>query len=293
MDDAPPEAIKVLPGDVLRVRTISAEETAYEGLVVDELGSVHVPLVGDVEVGEQTLTEAELRIQKALRRYDSVVRVSVEITEPAGHRITVVGAITAPGVHTVVPGMRLAELLARAGAAPGMGAGGGGVTAAVFQTPDLQAARLVRNGEILPVSIPLALAGEPRHNIRVRAGDHLFIPPARGDTITVLGEAAAPQVLIYRQSMRLSHVLALAGGLPHDARMRDVRVIRGPMDEPSIYKVSQRSLGRGNAVDVEMAPGDIVYVGRRSLAEMREVLSAFGPILATGLSVGLAVGLSQ
>lgn len=287
MKDLPPEAIKVLPGDELRVRAISAEETTYEGLVIDELGNVHVPLVGDVKVGGMTLTEAELAVQKALRRYDSVVRVSVQIAEPDGHRATVVGAVATPGVHTVTPGMRVAELMARAG-----GANQGGADN-LWNVADLYSARIVRDGEILPISVHLALTGDILHNVRVRAGDHLYVPPIRGDTITILGEAAAPQVMLYRPQLRLSQALAVAGGLPLDARLRDVRIIRGNMDSPSIYKVSQRALARGEAVDVELAAGDIVFVGRRGLAEMREVLGAFGPIIASGLSIGLAIGLSN
>jgi polysaccharide biosynthesis/export protein len=282
-----PEALRILPGDVVTLQTMSAETVEHEGLIVDERGLLHVPLVGDVEVGGLSLVEAERRIEEALHQYDAIVRANLVLSDPTGHQATVLGAVREPGRVPLLPGTRVADLLA---------AVGGPLIPASEQAnapiADLGGARVVRNGQALPVSIPLAMQGDPRHNIYARAGDHLYVPPHRGQSVTVLGEVNSPTMLGFYQGIRLTHALALAGGLGPDAHRRDVRVVRGPLRDPQVYHVSFRALVDGEGTDVELAAGDIVYVTRTGVANIRDVLGAIGPALATGQSVAIAFGLS-
>jgi polysaccharide export outer membrane protein len=284
VDEDPPQALRLLPGDVVTLQAVSAETTDFAGLVVDERGQLHVPLVGDVEVGGQSLTEAEQRVETALRRFDRVVRVNLFVTEPTGHRATVVGAVTTPGVVPVPPGMRLAELFAAAGGARTLDPGTAveGATAA-----DLDAARLVRGGEVLPVSLTAALRGETRHNIRIRAGDHLYVPPIRGRRISVLGEVESPTVVPYQPGIRITEALAMAGGVNRDGRQSDIRVIRGDLRSPRVYTTDLNALVDGEAHNVELAPGDVIFVTRQAIASVGEVLGHLAPLLSAGTTIGV------
>ena len=279
-----PQPLRVLPGDDLTLHAVSAETTEYPGLVVDELGQLHVPLAGDVRVGGMTLSEAETQVQQALRRFDTVVVANLFVADAAGHRATIVGAVNTPGRVQVPPGTRLADLLAMAG----------GPVTEVSQgeqmvLADLHGARLVRNQEVVPVSLPLALQGDPRHNVRVRSGDHLYIPPTRGQRVTVLGEVHTPAVVPYREGVRLTEALAMAGGVTIDGDYADVRVIRGPSNEPRVYTTSMVDIVNGRSYDVVLAPGDVVFVTEHWIASVGEVLDRLGPLLSTGTTVGLAV----
>ena len=115
IDDDPPRALTLHPGDVVTLQTISAETNQIEGLTVDERGILHIPLAGDVEVAGLNLTEAEERIEEAIRPFDRSARVTLVLSEPNGQRASVIGAVSTPGRYDVVPGMRLADLLAVAG----------------------------------------------------------------------------------------------------------------------------------------------------------------------------------
>jgi polysaccharide export outer membrane protein len=287
ISEDPAVEFRIAPGDILTLRTISATTSEYTNLLVDERGLLHAPLVGDIEVGGLSLTEAEARVETALQAFDRVVRVNVIVQASGGHRATVLGAVRNPGRMDVTPGMRLADLLAAAGG-PLMA----GITEHV-EGADLAGAQLVRNGEAVPVSLELASAGDPLHNVRVRAGDHLYVPSARGATVTVLGEVSAPTIVGHRTGMRLTTALALAGGLAPDAHRSDIRVIRGSLAAPTVYRTSLRALVDGHGPDVQLAPGDIVYVTRTRLAALRDVLSAVQPLLFTAQNVGLAVGLTR
>ena len=72
-----------------------------------------------------------------------------------------------------------------------------------------------------------------------------------------------------------------------------VVLVRGSLEAPRVYRTSLRALVDGDGRDVELAPGDIVFVTRTRLANIRDVLTALGPLLFGAQNVGLAVGLSR
>jgi polysaccharide export outer membrane protein len=283
LESDPPQALALLPGDVVQLTTVSAKTQTYDGLVVDEMGQLHVPLAGDIQVGGKTLSQAEKLVERGLQRYDRFVRANLVISTFDGHMAVVVGAAETPGRFKVTPGMRLADLLALAG---------GPRQAVSEQIPtllgNLDLARLVRNEETVPVSVPLARKGDPKHNIRIRPGDQLFIPPVTEQLIMVLGEVGRPQPMAYREGLRLTEALARAGGVV-TARgdRKDIRIVRGPLTEPRVYTTSIKALSSGDAMDVELVPGDIVYVSRAWYASTGDVLNALSPIISLANSFAI------
>ncbi|MDH3728999.1 MAG: SLBB domain-containing protein [Myxococcales bacterium] len=277
LETDPPEALKLMPGDTVELTTVSAQTSKYPGLIVDALGNLHVPLAGDVPVGDKTLTEAEKAIEAGLRRYDRFARANLIITQPDGHVASVLGAVGNPGRIKVPPGMRLADLLAAA-------SGGGQTRVASEQAqnmlPNLDLARLMRDGETVPVSIPLAIKGDPKHNVRIHSGDQLYVPPGTETLIMVVGQVGAPQPIAYRQGIRLTEVLSRAGGITGAGDPNDVRIVRGPLREPRMYTASIKDLVNGKATDVVLAPGDIVYVTKAWYAKTGEVLNALAPLIS-------------
>ena len=281
LDSDPAQALMLLPGDVVQLTTVSAKEQIYLGLIVDALGQLHVPLAGDVQVGGMPLSKAERAVERGLRQYDRFARANLIITQLNGHSASVLGQAANPGRYTVHPGMRLGDLVALSG---------GAKLARSQEIPtligNLDLARLVRNGETVPVSVPLAMKGDLKHNVRVHAGDQLYIPPITDEIIIVLGDVGTPQPMAYREGIRLTEVLARAGG--NDtirADRKDVRIIRGPLREPRIYTANLKALTTGKATDVEMLPGDIVYLTKNWYTSAADVLNAMAPIIALSQSV--------
>ena len=289
VSEDPAEPMRILPGDTLRIVNHSVQTSTTDGLVVDELGMVRIPLAGDVLVGGMTLSEASERVQQAMRRFDRVATVDVFLAKTGGHQATVLGAVTRPGRFPVEPGMRLADLVAAAHGILRLTEEGEAV-----QLGDIGAARLVRGRRTLPVSLDLAMSGDPRHNVRVRAGDHLYVPPNRGDRVIVLGNVGDPLVMVHRRGMRLTEALARAGGVTIDGDRGDVRVIRGDLRAPQIFQASLDDIADGDAPDVMLARGDVIYVATHWIATVGEVIDRLiGDLIATGVTVGIAVGLSQ
>jgi polysaccharide export outer membrane protein len=265
----------LLPGDVLRIRTISVAPIDWSDLTIDSAGRLHLPLAGDVEVGGLGLTEAEARVEAAMQRYDLVGRVSLAITRTSGHRATVVGAVSRPGVYEISPAARLAEVVALAGGPRTAESEG-----ETYELADLDGARLMRGGTPLPVSLIRALAGDLRHNVLLHAGDLLYLPPARGQRIVILGDVQSPKVTPYRPGMRLSEALAIGGGLTREADSADVRVVRGPLSRPRVYRADVKALFAAKAPDVVLAPGDVVFVTEHWFATATGIVNRLTPALA-------------
>lgn len=281
-----PQPLRLHPGDVVTVTTIGEESQEITGLVVDETGDVHLPLGGDVKVGGLTLSDAEKRLEDSLREYVKFVRVTVKLTDPAGHQASVLGAVKNAGRFQIQPGMRLTDLLAAAGGAltqvPESGQAG-----EVRFLADLGGARLHRDGETLPVSLPRALEGDARHDVRIRPGDRLYVPPKMLEHVVVLGAVNQASTFTHRRGMRLTEALALAGGSTIEADRGDIRVVRGGMTDPRVYTADLHNIVDGDSHDVVLQSGDVVFVTDHWIADVGEVLDRLGPLLSTGVTVGL------
>ncbi|HEX6239647.1 MAG TPA: SLBB domain-containing protein, partial [Polyangiales bacterium] len=235
--------------------------------------------IGPVQVAGMTPQQAEKAIEVVIQKTDRFARVSVLVSAWSGHNASVIGAVTAEGPRPVTPGMRLAELIAAAG---------GPLRSkddAMYFVADLDGSRLVRAGKEVPVSLRLAMVGDPRHNVLIHAGDELFVPAGLGNRIAVIGEEPRGAMLTYRPGLRLSEALATTGGMAFAADSEDIRIIRGPLKKPTIYQYNFNKFVNGKTGDVELAPGDVVFISRHWSATMTEVINKIVPVL--GLALGI------
>lgn len=281
------QPLKLQPGDVLSIDLASEPPRTLSGVVIDGTGQVHVPLAGDVAIGGLGLTEAEKTLELALKQYDKFAQVTVTLADPRGQRATVLGAVAEQGSVPIIPGARVTDVIASVG---------GPLTSDSEGVPillaDLHGAVLMRGGHIQPISIARALEGDPRHNIFMRPGDHIYVPPALGRSITVLGQVGGPRVFAHQAGLRLSQALAMSGGVTVGADKGDIRVIRGTLDKPRVYQASLADFVDGETHDVLLQPGDIIFVTDHPIEDIGEVLAVVAPALSLGFSsLALAVTL--
>ena len=71
----------------------------------------------------------------------------------------------------------------------------------------------------------------------------------------------------------------IAGGLTTGARASEVRLIRGGLHDPEVYVVDLEAVFDGEAVDVPLQPGDIVFVPETPLAAWNDVVKQILPTL--------------
>ncbi len=286
-DDRPP-ALVLLPGDRVTIELSSSSTTTMPGVLVEGSGTVHLALAGDVEIAGLGLVAAEAKLKAALQRYDSLMHVSLSLSTLDGHKVTVAGAVKAPGVVPLQPAARLADVIM---------ASGGTITNLVngqmVDGSDLRSARLVRDGAVLPIDFQLAVAGDPHHNVYLRAGDQIYIPSGRGLTVSVMGQTGG-QVQQWAPGFRLTQALAMSGGITTGGDKNDIRIVRGTIDTPRVYTTSIREVIDGEGHDVELYPGDVVYVTDHWLENFGEIVAIVAPIVSLAFSASaLAVALSN
>lgn len=286
-DDRPP-ALVLLPGDRVNIELQSATTQQLPNVLIEPAGTVHLPLAGDVEVRGLGLVAAEAKLKEALRRYDSLIHVTLTINNLDGHKVAVAGAVRTPGVIPLQPAARLADAVLAAG-----GTIVNVVNGQMVSGSDLRTARLTREGTEVPIDFEKAMAGDPLHNVYMRAGDQVYIPSERGLTISVMGQTNGT-VVQWAPGVRLTQVLAMSGGIHVGGDKSDIRIIRGPIDATRVYQTSVRDMIDGASHDVELYPGDVVFVTDHWIEDFGEVMNALGPLVSLSFSAAaLAIAINN
>jgi polysaccharide export outer membrane protein len=285
-DRAP--ALVLLPGDRVNIELSSSATTQMPNVLIEPAGTVHMPLAGDVEVRGLGLVAAEAKLKTALQRYDSLIHVTLTIATLDGHKVSVAGAVRTPGVIPLTPAARLADVILAAG-----GTIVNLVNGQMVSGSDLRTARLNRDGSELPVDFEKAMNGDVMHNVYMRAGDQIYIASERGLTISVMGQTNGT-VVQWSPGVRLTEVLAMSGGIHVGGDKNDIRIVRGPIDATRVYTTSVRDVIDGESHDVELYPGDVVFVTDHWIEDFGEVMSALGPLFSLSFSAAaLAVFLQS
>lgn len=196
------------------------------------------------------------------------------------------GGVAAPGVYPLGTPMTLLEAVALAGGVPPGGTG-------ADDGADYQKSFVLRNGKRLPVDFERLLnRGDLSQNIYLEPDDFVFVAPASQASVYVLGAVAGPTALPYTRVLTLARALITCGGVVEYARQHRVVIVRGSLSEPHIAEVDYKHIVTGEARDVPLQPGDIVYVpfvAYKFAAELAEqLLDQFVRTIA--VNEGTAVG---
>ena len=172
-----PTAPGLRPGDIIRVEVYREKEISGEFLI-DENGTVTLPIIGDQRVVGMPVGEVRTRLVAAFR--EQIRNPSIIITPL--RRINVLGEVQKPGLYTVDPTVSLAGVIALAGGATGDG--------------DLKRIRIVRDGTITRDRIG---AAETLSTEDVRSGDEIFVEQrswlARNTGLVISALLAVPSVI--------------------------------------------------------------------------------------------------
>lgn len=103
-------------GDAITVQVYREPDLGVDKAVLDELGNVQMPLIGQVEASGRTPTELARQIEQRLgQRYLRNPRVTVAVTNAIPRSVTVEGQVGSPGVFALGRNDTLLTSLARAG----------------------------------------------------------------------------------------------------------------------------------------------------------------------------------
>ena len=275
-------------GDVLSISVYDEPDLSLESVPVRPDGMIAFPLIGDVEVAGRDVESVSAEIQGRLLQYVLEPKVSVVVREFNSLDYTVFGEVVNPGVYPLTTSVTITSAIAKAG-----GLTKGQFRASSVELADLTHAFLARGDTVMPVDfVRLIRHGDRRFDIELRPGDHVHIPSGLSKEVYILGEVKAPALFAFRESMPMSRTLALAEGFTIDADLSRIHIVRGALHNPTVIVADFEKVLNGEAQDVQLEPGDVVYVPPTSLTRFTRTVDKILPIVQT-LQVGLILSGSQ
>ncbi len=243
---APATEYRLGSGDVVRISVFQNPDLAIETRIT-EAGIVSYPLLGNLRLGGQTVTNAERLIADGLRNGNFVKnpQVTVVLLQVRGNQVSVLGQVNRPGRYPLeVADMRLTDVLAMAGGTATQGA-------------DLVVITGRRNNQPFRMEVDLP-------SVFTAAGRDKDVPLANGDTLWVdrqplvyiYGEVQRPGSMRLERDLTLMQALATGGGLTQRGTDKGIRVHR-KAPNGSVQVMEAR-------MDEKLREGDVVFV-RESL----------------------------
>ena len=98
----------------------------------------------------------------------------------------------------------------------------------------------------------------------------------REKKIFILGEVENPGVYNFAAGMTVMQAIALAGGYKDSAVLKDMRIIRGNLDNPELIRVNLKRTAKGkDAKHVLLAQNDVVFVPRSAIGDWNAFLNLY------------------
>ncbi len=219
------------------------DEKSLSGtFVVDDGGTVDLPLLGRVHVTGMTLPEIDELLTRMLgREYLVNPQVTVRISSFGSKPVQILGGVGKPGTYYLAGPTTLLDVLTLAGGIKD--------TAAV----EIRVQRPSLGGEPMVTSLD-GLVAYGRGNVALEAGDIIYVPP--GPVIYVSGEVGKPGTVPFQEGLLVMEAINRAGGANDQANLRKVYLLR----EGERTRINAKNVLKGRAADTEVRPDDHVYV---------------------------------
>jgi polysaccharide biosynthesis/export protein len=190
------------PGDAIGVQVYQSPDLSVDARV-SESGVISYPLVGSVQIGGLTISEAEKKIADALRvgRFVKVPQVNIVLRQVRGNQVAVLGQVSRPGRFPLETfNTRVSDMLAAAG---GTTATGDDVLIVTGQREGKPFRKVI--------DIPgLFLNEKSADDIILSGGDTLYVNKA--PMFYIYGEAQRPGPYRIERGMTVMQALAQGGG---------------------------------------------------------------------------------
>lgn len=269
-------------GDVINVSVYDEPDLTIENIPIRPDGRISFPLIGDVQAEGLTVSELNQALAEGLGRFILAPKVTVIVHEFNSQQYTIFGEVVEPGVYPMTTEVSITEALASAG-----GLNKGQFRATSVELADLTHAFIARGERVLPVDFARLLRqGDMRFDVTLQPGDYIYIPSGLSREVYILGEVTSPMLFAYRENIPMSRTLALAEGFTPDADISRIHIIRGSLHNPKVYMINFKEVLAGQAREIPLEPGDIVYVPPTGLTSFSRVIDKIFPAVQA-LQVGL------
>jgi protein involved in polysaccharide export with SLBB domain len=206
-----PDDYVIGPGDEIVVKLWGRLEGSHK-MRVDRDGKIFFPKLGPMYVAGKTFGELKTYLRNKVGAI-AEVRADTSVGELKGFHVSLLGEVKSPGQYHVSSFHTVLQAITMAGGIKDIGS---------FRR--VQVKRGTETINELDI-YDFLLRGDITHDIRLQAGDAIFVPVA-GPFVAVVGEVRRQAIYELKQEKSIGEVLAMAGGLSPSAYKRRVQVER-------------------------------------------------------------------
>ena len=247
---AAPAAYILSPDDQLAISVLGHQDLT-DSLVILPDGTFHFPIVGNVPAAGKTVDQLTRFLERGLSSQLNTPEVTVTVVQSRPRKVSVLGAVRAPGQYDSRLGTHLLDTLAAAGGPA--------------QAPELTQMTLVTDGGTKTQSIDVVKlmdGSDPDLNVLLQPGDVLLLSPrdpAVAD-VQVMGEVGRPGIFtVPVGGATVSSMLTEAGGTTPRAALSRVQIMHGGKINTVDLRPSQSSLS-DPAGEQHLVAGDVLLV---------------------------------
>ena len=239
---------------------------------ISSSGYIKLPLLGKIKVSGLTVTELEAELSKQLDPYLQEPVVSVFVQEYRSQRITILGAVQRPQVHTVTRQNYLLDIVTLSGG---------------FDRNAGELCYIRRGPETIIINTDdLLVDGNTSLNVPVYAGDVIHVPV--GGTLFLDGGVRSPGPYSIKRKTTLTQAITMARGFHASAKKSGIKIYRenGNRDF-DIISVNYKAILANEEPDIELQDKDIVIV---PTSAVKYVLKTLGGAVRLGDSGSMRAG---
>lgn len=259
--DSKASAYKLGPGDIITVAIFAGgEEQINTSLIVSDQGTINAPFIGEVKASGHNVSSLERLLYKPLERdYFVNPQVHIQIKEYQSLQYSISGAVNDPGNYVMKSTTTVMELIAKAG---GANSDRGNIA---YILRDEQKGK---DGKPEPLKVNLKKLldeGDMSHNVKLKSGDAVYIPLAKGlkqseSKVYVAGKVKKPGLHDFQPGLTALSVCIMAGGFDEFAAPNRATIVRTEGDKQKVIKINLEKVIEGKIADIPLMPGDRLYV---------------------------------
>jgi polysaccharide export outer membrane protein len=242
-----PTELLIGSGDLLQVSVEGAPEYVREVRVSRE-GKITLPMIGSVQVGGLSASQAQDLIASRLRekQYFRDPQVTVFAKEYSTQGISVLGEVTKPGIYPLLGTHTLFDAISAAG----------GVTPKAGKK-----VMIMRRGETEAqvVEMPIGIKDWAQSNVEVKPGDTVMV--SKAGIVYVVGDVKLPGGFVMENSkMTVLQAVALAQGTNSTASLGKTKLIRKTATGQAETPIALDKIYTAKTPDVSLEAEDIVFI---------------------------------
>lgn len=247
------------PGDVLTI-TVWGQPDLSRDYAVDPDGFAPFPLIGRIKAGGLTTRQIAASLAEQLGK-DYLVdpQVIVAVKEYVSQKVTVLGEAARPGILYLTGPTTLVDVLSRAG---WLSKNAGKEILVVRDQHGPGAGGSASATTLLRVNVDKIQSGNAADNIRVQAGDTVFVASRDENSFFVFGEVKKPGAYTLDKETNILEGITIAGGFTDKASPSRTRVIRIGQTGQQVLEIDMNEIIKRGRRDkaVRLQANDVVVV---------------------------------